>query len=89
MSYRVKLSRLSCAVHPKIDRKQQNKSEQGQPAGTLSGDKAFFACARGGEKAFFACAMLLKIQTFGLYALLLKNPARHEFATKLALLGRM
>ena len=84
MSYRVKLSRLSCAVHPKIDRKQQHKSEQGQPAVILSGDKAFFACARGGE-----WLMLLKIQPFGLYALLLENPARHEFATKLALLGRI
>ena len=82
MSYRVKLSRLSCAVHPKIDRKQQNKPDQGQPAGTQRGDKAFFACASGGEWPILPAA-----KTFVLYALSLKNPARHDLATKLALLG--
>ena len=54
--------------------------------GPGSGDKTFFACDRGGE-----WPMPPVTKMFGLYALvlLLKSPARHDFATKLALLGRI
>ena len=52
--------------------------------GTRSGDKVFFASASGGE-----WPILPATKTFGLYALLLKNPARHDFATKLALFVRI
>ena len=83
MPYHVELSRLSCAVHLKIDRKQKNKPNQGRPAGTQSGGKAFFECARAEWPIPPAAKM------FGLYALLLKNPAKYDFATKLALLGRI
>ena len=47
-------------------------------AGTRRSDKAF-AYASGGK-----WIILLATKTFGLYALLLKNPAKHDFATKLA-----
>ena len=52
--------------------------------GLVSDDKGSFACARGRE-----WPTLPATKTFGLYALLLKNPARHDFAAKLALLGRI
>ena len=84
MPYRVKLYRLSCAFYLKINREQSNKPNQGRPAGTQSGGKAFFECAKGGEWPIPPAA-----EMFGLYALLLKNPARYGLATKLALLGRI
>ena len=83
LSYRVKLSRLSCVVHPKIDRKRQNKPGQSQPAGTRRGDKVF-ACTSGGEWPIPPATKPCE-----LYALLLKNPAWHDFATELTLLGRI